>query len=1134
MSQAGQFNIAADVETLTGNVGGAIIPVAGNIDILGGTGITVTGTPGTLTITHTGIVASSFPTDAGTAVPVAGALDILGGTNINTTGVGGTVTVVLDDTVTISGNFVSTAGDISATLGDITADAGDITATLGDISATGGSLTVGTTVTLTTITDGGLISDNVGNVTASAALSTFSGFATWAGAGAYFDDTVLGDFELLRGGTGYIKSVPVTWAGGQTTSGMTAGNTYFIYIDDTGTIGKTTSVTQATYTDNIVIFECLRDSTGTNIQYTVKENHPYDFLQATSFYLHEVIGTVIENNNQGANITLNGTQKIQINGADELADHGLYTTISDSSGVGVTWKQMLTNGSGKWITYTSSDTFDGTWNSAGTATAPSGNKFSIYTLYVSKDDLNAATPTYWAVLDDQEYNNLAAAQTAVGAGTMAISTTELQSLELCQLGHIIYQQSIDTIVDVIIEKATVRAVTAGGGASNDAALILTNTALFDGILSASDTNVQISLETIDEWGKTTTDHAVLIGNGTGSPIGSLAVGTNGQMLLGSTGADPVFANVTSTAGTIGITEGAGTLNLEADGLDQTNIYYVGKHGNDGNDGLTVNKAFLTFTAAQAAASGGDVVWCFDNGTYTENITGVASISLYAPNAELVGAHTITTNNVWTFRQMTVLTATTGVTMAIASQKASINLKRMTIAGIGVGIIVTSGTLFFRCGSIDVTNGFVVGSTTSDEIQMFFGEIHFLGIGVAFSSIAGGELMLFGDSVRNNGAGAGTVFSTSGGGTPIINATITSIDSDILSDITAGSQVSLNTCNMTGVLAESGAGTVVVGGAFRIDEVPIGAVTPSTGAFTTLSATTPLPVGSGGTGAVTLTDHSVLLGSGSGALTAIAVGATNEILIGNTGADASWSSAPTVTTLNATTLNATTVNGTTFDTNVVAAGVTLNATSLIADGTDANISINITAKGTGQVIIDDLQLTTDLVVTEGGTGAGTFTDHGVLIGSGTNAITAAAVGTNGQLLVGSTGADPVFATVASADASINFTLGAGTLDLSVSGTISINAQTGTTYEFLASDAGKLVTFDNAAAITATVPVNADVAIEIGATIVCAQKGAGTLTLAPEGGVTLSSAGAELDTFAQYSMVSIIKIDTNVWLVSGDTA
>ncbi len=39
------------VQTLTGNVGGAISPIAGNINIVGAGGITVTGTPGTLTIT---------------------------------------------------------------------------------------------------------------------------------------------------------------------------------------------------------------------------------------------------------------------------------------------------------------------------------------------------------------------------------------------------------------------------------------------------------------------------------------------------------------------------------------------------------------------------------------------------------------------------------------------------------------------------------------------------------------------------------------------------------------------------------------------------------------------------------------------------------------------------------------------------------------------------------------------------------------------------------------------------------------------------------------------------------------------------------------------------------------------------
>lgn len=45
----------------------------------------------------------------------------------------------------------------------------------------------------------------------------------------------------------------------------------------------------------------------------------------------------------------------------------------------------------------------------------------------------------------------------------------------------------------------------------------------------------------------------------------------------------------------------------------------------------------------------------------------------------------------------------------------------------------------------------------------------------------------------------------------------------------------------------------------------------------------------------------------------------------------------------------TVNATTLDTNVEAAGVTLAGTTLAADGTDADISINITPKGTGSVV-----------------------------------------------------------------------------------------------------------------------------------------------------------------------------------------
>lgn len=70
------------------------------------------------------------------------------------------------------------------------------------------------------------------------------------------------------------------------------------------------------------------------------------------------------------------------------------------------------------------------------------------------------------------------------------------------------------------------------------------------------------------------------------------------------------------------------------------------------------------------------------------------------------------------------------------------------------------------------------------------------------------------------------------------------------------------------------------------------------------------------------------------------------------------------------------------------------------------------------------------VQDGGTGAATLTDHGVLVGSGTAAITPLSVGTNGQVLLGATGADPSFATLTSTDGTITFIPGINTLDLSV--------------------------------------------------------------------------------------------------------
>ena len=72
----------------------------------------------------------------------------------------------------------------------------------------------------------------------------------------------------------------------------------------------------------------------------------------------------------------------------------------------------------------------------------------------------------------------------------------------------------------------------------------------------------------------------------------------------------------------------------------------------------------------------------------------------------------------------------------------------------------------------------------------------------------------------------------------------------------------------------------------------------------------------------------------------------------------------------------------------------------------------------------------LSVANGGTGATSLTDGGILLGSGTSAITATAQPTDGQLLIGSTSSDPVLATLTAGDG-ITITNGAGSITIDAS-------------------------------------------------------------------------------------------------------
>lgn len=102
----------------------------------------------------------------------------------------------------------------------------------------------------------------------------------------------------------------------------------------------------------------------------------------------------------------------------------------------------------------------------------------------------------------------------------------------------------------------------------------------------------------------------------------------------------------------------------------------------------------------------------------------------------------------------------------------------------------------------------------------------------------------------------------------------------------------------------------------------------------------------------------------------------------------------------------------------------------------------------------------------------------------------------------------------------------------------NAQTGTTYTFVLTDANNvLVTGSNASAQTYSIPTNASVAYPVGSQINIIQIGTGQITIsaANSGTTTVSSIGATSSApklRTQFASATLIKANTDLWYVIGD--
>jgi len=112
------------------------------------------------------------------------------------------------------------------------------------------------------------------------------------------------------------------------------------------------------------------------------------------------------------------------------------------------------------------------------------------------------------------------------------------------------------------------------------------------------------------------------------------------------------------------------------------------------------------------------------------------------------------------------------------------------------------------------------------------------------------------------------------------------------------------------------------------------------------------------------------------------------------------------------------------------------------------------------------------------------------------------------------------------------LTAANMNILANSLVAVAAQTGTAYTIGTADVGKLVTLSNVAAQTITIPANSSVAFAIGDQVNFMNLSTGTATFSPGGTAVIRSAGAKLKLADQYAVCTVLKIDTDAWVMLGN--
>ncbi len=476
-----------------------------------------------------------------------------------------------------------------------------------------------------------------------------------------------------------------------------------------------------------------------------------------------------------------------------------------------------------------------------------------------------------------------------------------------------------------------------------------------------------------------TNHAVQVGAGTDT-LTQVPGGSNGQVFLGATGADPAFANLTSTGGSVLFTLGPNALNLETSAATPDSFVT--------NSGIATPVAHVLNILGTTAAAGTSPLVTSGAGS-TVTITSQRSQALAASDATKVGLSNFSSANFAVDANGFVTLAGTG---GAAIQ---------TITGNSGGAEVPSAGNFNILGTGSIT---IAGSANTETVQLTGLTNHAVLVGAGTATITKvGPTATTGQVLQSAGAAADPAFSTATYPlTTTINQLLFSSSANAVTGLTAANsaalvstsagvpvwsasltngQVILGSTGATpvaGTIGSSdssitwtlGAGTLtgqVTAGTAVVKTITGntgGALSPTAGNFNILGTGSITVAGSGSTETVQLTgltNHAIQIGAGTAILTQLAATATTgQVLQNNASADPSYSTAtyPSVATGTGTILRA---NGTNW--------VPTTATYPNTAGTSGNV---LTSDGTNWNSTAPTQFNTVTAQRFTATGAFTYT------------------------------------------------------------------------------------------------------------------------------------------------------------------